>query len=307
MHHTDPSVRDPQSPVRAAFTLVELLVVIGIIAILIAILLPALSAARRQAGTAQCLSNLRQIGQALNLYANENHGAWPVQQHYSSLTAPVAYKGVSRDDRWNYFLLKYMVSRARHEAFSVVHSGSGSSGNITGGPGMADYKDTALFCPVSEEFKDALAANILAVQTGYGMQKWPLNSETYPPIGTGDSAYLGFGSPPGAKWARIRIGASANGTYFKASTWQKQGSERIVIADARSYDLDVQPWPVSGVIPEQTPGFQYDGANLDQADRYRHGRRSTKIAYNALYCDGHAVTLTDMKSLYLGVRRRLFQ
>lgn len=63
-----------------AFTLVELLVVIGIIALLISILMPALSKARKSATNANCMSNLRSIGQALQLYASENKGKFP--QHY---------------------------------------------------------------------------------------------------------------------------------------------------------------------------------------------------------------------------------
>jgi prepilin-type N-terminal cleavage/methylation domain-containing protein/prepilin-type processing-associated H-X9-DG protein len=68
-----------RSPRRTAFTLVELLVVIGIIAVLISLLLPSLNRAREQAKKAQCLSNLKQIGAALNMYANENDGELPVR------------------------------------------------------------------------------------------------------------------------------------------------------------------------------------------------------------------------------------
>ncbi len=65
------------------FTLVELLVVIGIIALLIAILMPALSSARAQAKSVASLSNLRQLGIGLTLYRNENRGFYPVAAYVS--------------------------------------------------------------------------------------------------------------------------------------------------------------------------------------------------------------------------------
>ena len=63
---------------RTAFTLVELLVVIGIIAVLISMLLPALNRARRSAQSVQCLSNQRQIALATLMYANDNKQSYPL-------------------------------------------------------------------------------------------------------------------------------------------------------------------------------------------------------------------------------------
>jgi prepilin-type N-terminal cleavage/methylation domain-containing protein/prepilin-type processing-associated H-X9-DG protein len=73
LHHSEGRVRF----LRKGFTLVELLVVIGVIAILIGLLLPAMSRARSSARRTVCLSNLRQIGISIHDYSIENAGCIP--------------------------------------------------------------------------------------------------------------------------------------------------------------------------------------------------------------------------------------
>jgi prepilin-type N-terminal cleavage/methylation domain-containing protein len=67
----------PFSNIRHAFTLIELLVVIAIIAILAAMLLPTLAAAKKKGQQAACLSNLKQIGLAFEVYLNDQSGHFP--------------------------------------------------------------------------------------------------------------------------------------------------------------------------------------------------------------------------------------
>src|SRR5690554_3312370 len=81
---------------RNAFSLVELLVVIGIIAILIALLLPALRKAKLAAQQVQCLSNLRQIGQATIMYANDHQGELP--HRYGTWYAPHTLRDLAGGD-----------------------------------------------------------------------------------------------------------------------------------------------------------------------------------------------------------------
>ena len=87
---------------RKAFTLVELLVVIGIIAILISILLPSLNKARAAAQRAACLSNLRSIGQAFNIYAAENKQQIPLGTNSGDYRAAynVVAANSATDIRW---------------------------------------------------------------------------------------------------------------------------------------------------------------------------------------------------------------
>jgi prepilin-type N-terminal cleavage/methylation domain-containing protein/prepilin-type processing-associated H-X9-DG protein len=69
--------RDRQEQQHRAFTLVELLVVIGIISVLIAVLMPALARARMAANLVKCQSNFRQVYAAIGFYVNENKGLLP--------------------------------------------------------------------------------------------------------------------------------------------------------------------------------------------------------------------------------------
>ena len=103
---------------RGGFTLVELLVVIGIIAVLIAILLPALARSREQAKNVQCLSNLRQMGLAMQQYMTQSKG----------YLMPVQHSGQTHNSTWPATLVgqKYLQAPLNGSPTGVFMCPSGS-------------------------------------------------------------------------------------------------------------------------------------------------------------------------------------
>ncbi len=303
---------------RQGFTLVELLVVIGIIAVLISVLLPALSAAKRQANTVKCATALREIGNAFQMYSMENRGYAPVAKTNSSYRIstptrpPTDYTGVQY---WPSFLAKY-VARAKM-GFSTTKKDeqvTAQQSIFWGCPAFAGLISTA----------STDTAGFAVVQTGYGMNGFPEYTATYPPVAPPpndltDSAVVSSAD----NWRTISVGK-----WYKSKAWTKP-SERALVSDARFWLLEAQAVPLNGQIPGQglngQNGFTYSGnANDGQAlyDFYRHGKyppmaetltatgdgrysaNGGKVAYNVLFADGHVTTLNLLDQGYRSVRMR---
>ena len=308
--------------IRRGFTLVELLVVIGIIAVLISILLPALSAARKQANTVKCLASLKEIGNCFNMYSVENKGWWPV----------CSYDTYQRDSDnlavtwfWYNFLQKYATRYQLNTATANVDERNNGRRTIFWG------------CPEFEAaYSTGYNGNYNVTDTGYGMNYAPTCTADYPPFGKTIK--------PQDK-AQYRTFNGGQGKFFKQVQWT-HSSERGLIGDASFYvlqeidDIDsyiltdptrVPPQKIFNPLTIWSTSIPYTG-QIDY-DFYRHGtypplgtingsqslldgnnkthlpsyggiKYGGKVKYNLLYCDGHASTLVSIPEGYRALRMK---
>jgi prepilin-type N-terminal cleavage/methylation domain-containing protein len=205
---------------RGGFTLIELLVVVGILVVLLSILIPTVGAARRQARSTQCLSNLRQIGQGFKTYAANFDGAYPVAVH---LDVPPSYLRLGPnvlERRWYDLIAPYVAdSRIRTQNYTDIKRLRINS-VVWGCP---EYTKT-LDLNASDPDSDTAITND-ELRPGYGMNYYPSFFE--------DGGILG-------NLSYIRAGL--NGRYSRMEQW-KPGN-RLLVADSPAHIVQ-SPDPLS--------------------------------------------------------------
>jgi prepilin-type N-terminal cleavage/methylation domain-containing protein/prepilin-type processing-associated H-X9-DG protein len=246
---------------NTAFTLVELLVVIGIIALLISILLPSLAAARAAAASTASLSNLRQLGIGLVMYKNDNRGAYPVH------SSPGSQKPRTR---WADAIYPYMRNTAVYMS-----------------PLLTDDEKVRMNKPFAHTLDPATGNPIDGVTIyfgGYGYNYQYLGNNRNPggilPFHAKDKSIKGSQT--------IAI-ADTNGSKNGGTTWTSEG---VYVVDPPLMSINLGSRGSRRSSP--TPGngqYAYSGGNDgDPAHRSTPAERN-RGKVNAVFCDGHAESL----------------
>ncbi len=250
---------------RNAFTLVELLVVIGIIGLLIAVLLPALRKARLAAESAGCLSNLRQIGGAFMIYTAENKGVMPVSSEspwINTLKGPRTTPLILQDGRY----LK--ISNSQGGVWRCPADRREYSPNFyayyyffEGGPGLPGVS-------TSGDFVRNMGASSYAANLVYRIwsPRSPFSTWTF-----------GGGSMEARKITRARLSSTKVLAYDTGWSWEVSANDPFTL---------FYTWVV---FEQATLGRKYP-------EHYRHAPNLRNPSANVLFADGHAAGPIDLIS-----------
>ena len=265
------SVKDNSRRLRG-FTLVELLVVIGIIALLISILLPSLNAARKSARDVQCASNMRQLSLALMMYAVEHKGSFPPNMNFGAGVPGYAY--------W------YDADRLESYLPAAIKYGSGSIGGpvfeCPDDPQAARSYSMNVFASakVSTDFEKVLPNGTLPIHG----QLWGTNTGQSSDLLLVGEQYSAFGT---------------EGAYAADATVGVPGTTSAVATAAQSPGVR---WGGNGGLPPATLGrFENARGEMDYT-RHRRDDVEEQLApegrMNIAFADGH-VDMVRSGELYI--------